>query len=137
VIRDGDVVKLCFYIALTEANAAKPYAMVPVEVPIEQLQEIANTLLVAADQAGQEVAPNPLLVRLEALENQITALRAALDQATARQRNVSATPEYRRQLALVVGVDEIAGTGFKLRYAESDARAIASALTVRGLRRRC
>jgi hypothetical protein len=79
VIREKDTVKACFHIAFVAADGSKPYAMVPLEVPTETLDELAISLIGASSRQGDAQHRNPMLSRLDVLEQQVTALRSALD----------------------------------------------------------
>lgn len=128
VIRGKDSVKACFHIAYVGADGSKPYAMVPLEVPTDTLDEISADLLGAP--AGQTGADrrNPILARLDTLEEQVSALRSALDQATVRQRPSVNPYGYRQKQALIIGVNAIRNSDFALRYAVSDAKKFATML---------
>ena len=128
VIRGKDYVKACFHIAFVGADGSKPYAMVPLEVPTDILDEISADLLSAsAGQTGTD-RRNPTLARIDALESQVTALRSALDQATVMQRPSVQPYEYRKKKALIIGVNAVRNSGFALRYAVSDAEKFATIL---------
>jgi hypothetical protein len=133
VIRDKDTVKLCFHIAMSSSNSTTTFPLVPVEMPVVMLEEIANTLLTVGLTGGTVAAANPVLSRLQVVEAQLAALRASIDE---RAKAGSALPapkaDYRRKFAIVTGVNEIPGTGFALRFAESDGRAMADALSTYG-----
>ena len=127
IIREKDVVRICFHIALTASNSTKPYAMLPVEVPVLVLDEIANTLLAGSRGSATEPA-NPLITRLNALEQQLAELRTAL-QHVAPQPGDSNPPKFSgRRYAVVAGVNEIEGSGFSLQFAAADAQAIGNVL---------
>jgi hypothetical protein len=128
VIRGKDSVKACFHIAFVGADGSKPFAMVPLEVPADVLDEISADLLGAsADQTGAD-RRNPIFTRMDALEKQVTALRSALDQVTAKQHPGIKPYKYRQRQALVIGINDVPKAAFKLRYAVSDAKKFAEIL---------
>lgn len=128
VIREKDSVRICFHIAFVASDSSKPYAMLPVELPANTLDEIANSVLVAGAGVAAPEQRNPVLSRLDALEKQVGEIRANLDGLAGSQRGSEAPYSYRRRYAVVVGVNDLATLRFSLQYAVSDARAFADVL---------
>jgi hypothetical protein len=132
VIREKDSIKACFHIAYG-TEGTQPYALVPLELPAQTVDAISVALVgtVAGAEQGKR---NPVLSRLEALENQVASLRAAVDRAAAQTRVGAVSIAYKEKVALVVGVDRLRRPEFSLRFAESDAKAFANTMIQLGFR---
>lgn len=133
IVRDKDIVRICFHVALTASNSTKPYAMLPVEIPVAVLDEISNTLLSGASTNAKGTEPaNPMVSRLDAIEQQMADLKTDLQRMASRSEPPAAVASYARKYAVVIGVNEIPDSGFSLQYAVADAQAMTDVLKAYG-----
>lgn len=98
VIREKDSVRICFHIAFVASDSSQPYAMLPVELPANTLDEIANSVLAVGASAVAPEQRNPVLSRLDALERRVGKIKANLDGLAACKRSplfVSPQVRYR------------------------------------------
>lgn len=128
VIRDKDLTRVCFQIALVSSDSSKPFAMLPVELPAKTLDEIASSVLALAEIATNQFQRSPVFSRIDTLEKQLQEVRAAFDQLVGSQRAVETHQNYRRKHAVLVGVNDVADVGFSLQYAVSDAKSFSEVL---------
>lgn len=135
VIRDKDSVKLCFHIAFAASDSSKPYAMLPVELPAETLDDIANSILAAGISTATLEQRNPLLSRLDTLEKQVRDIRTNFEEFAGTQRETETPFSYRHKYAVVIGVNQLANVQFSLKYAVSDANTFSDVLDKYGFER--
>lgn len=119
-------------ISLLVNGGSKAYPLTEAQVDSKVLDDIVATVMPSATAATGVVA-NPLLSRVQSLEQQVAAMNATILALAAEQKGSKLVKEYENRYAIVVGNafnDE--GNLPRLRFPVSDARALGASLTANG-----
>ncbi|MDH6260750.1 caspase family protein [Bradyrhizobium sp. BR13661] len=131
IIREG-VPKPVLCLRLFFLNSGRTATLAAIQTDGMSLGEISKALLAAAPQTAP-MPGDPVIARLEALERRVAELSNAVLKATATNSSTVAERAKATKRAIVIGVDFTQdGKLPRLRFAASDARAMADSLKYYG-----
>jgi Caspase domain len=128
IVREGgNNAVLCFRVLFVDSGRVSTFSAVPTELDKMNLNDLSNALL--ASPINADAALNdPVVARLDLLERKVGELSNALLKTSALIRP-SPKGDYPKKRAVVIGVNYVEHDSLpRLRYAVSDARAMAAVL---------